>query len=275
LKAYYEDETTTIYLADNREALPLLPSESVDMVFTSPPYNKRTGNNFRVGHGGSSWKRAALAEGYESYDDAMPYEKYVLWQKSFLSEYWRVIGDSGAIYYNHKPRVQYGKLQTPLDLNPGLPVRQIVIWDRGGGYNYGEGFYMPACEWVVIFAKDGFALRDKSASAVGDVWRIAPETNTPHPAPFPLELPKRALETTTAEVILDPFMGSGTVGVACAIQGRKFIGIELSREYCDYAIARIKRAKGIPTDLPALNRCETENLPLFSAPLLNTQEAVA
>jgi site-specific DNA-methyltransferase (adenine-specific) len=91
--------------------------------------------------------------------------------------------------------------------------------------------------------------------------------NNDHPAPFPLELPKRALETTTADVILDPFMGSGTTGVACAILGRKFIGIELEEKYCEQAVKRIRRAK--------LDADEMLQFDASQPPLFNTEENAA
>ena len=71
---------------------------------------------------------------------------------------------------------------------------------------------------------------------------MAFETNTPHPAPFPVALPAKALEATNCENILDPFMGSGTTGVACAKLGRKFIGIEIDEGYFDIACKRIEDA---------------------------------
>lgn len=262
---YFQDETTTIYLADNREALPLLPAGSVDMVFTSPPYNLgvSSGGGIKGAGGKGLWTgRPALAHGYGKHADAMPFDEYVAWQKDTLRECWRLITPSGAVYYNHKPRVQNGVLQTPLDLNPGLPVRQIVIWNRANGMNFSDSYYLPVHEWVVIFAKPDFRLV-RGGSSSKDVWEIPPDADNPHPAPFPLELPKRAIETTTAETILDPFMGSGTVGVACAILGRKFIGIELEEKYCDLAVARIKRAKGIACDIPRLGGRQIET-PLFA-----------
>lgn len=282
MKPYYEDEGTTIYLADNREALPELPASSVDMVFTSPPYNLGNSSGgglhaYRVGHyrvnaslgsrGGSGrWKNAALANGYGAYGDSLPHDEYVAWQRSFLTECWRLLPATGAIYYNHKPRVFNGVTVTPLDYNPGLPLRQIVIWARAGGINCNPTYHMPTCEWLLILAKPDFRLKSKAAAGVGDVWRITQETDNDHPAPFPVELPKRALETTTAEVILDPFMGSGTTGVACAILGRKFVGIELEEKYCELAVARIKRAKGIACDVPRLGTT------VIDTPLFNTRE---
>lgn len=150
-----------------------------------------------------------------------------------------MLRDDGAIYYNHKPRVQNGVLQTPLDLNPGLPVRQIVIWDRRSGFNFNQSFYLPTHEWVVIFAKPGFRLRSKGASGLKDVWSVPHERENEHPAPFPVDLAQKAIETTSARVILDPFMGSGSTGVAALQSGREFIGIELDPGYCEKARARM------------------------------------
>jgi site-specific DNA-methyltransferase (adenine-specific) len=249
---YYQDEAVCIYHADCREVLPTLPSGSIDLVVTSPPYNLgvTTGGGFPIGHyavdapmakrgGQGKWPGAALANGYEDYDDAMPPAEYEMWQRETLSALWRLLNEHGAIYYNHKPRVQGGLLWTPLALNPGLPVRQIVIWARAGGINFSPVFYVPTHEWIVVFARPEFRLRSKGASGAGDVWSIPQESNTKHPAPFPERLPLTAIETTGAKLILDPFMGSGTTLVAAKRLGRKAIGIERERKYCDLAIERL------------------------------------
>jgi site-specific DNA-methyltransferase (adenine-specific) len=77
-----------------------------------------------------------------------------------------------------------------------------------------------------------------------DLWCINPETSIDHPAPFPLEIPKRALTLWTfpGDTVLDPFCGSGTTGVACVQTGRNFIGIEVFEEYCAIARKRITEA---------------------------------
>lgn len=226
---------------DCMNAMANMQSGSIDMVFTSPPYNlnNSSGGGLKSARGIGKWGSAKLMDGYESHHDAMPYEDYVTWQKAVLTEMWRLLKDDGAIYYNHKPRVQNGLLQTPLDLNPGLPLRQIVIWERNGGINFSPSFYLPTHEWIVIFAKLKFRLKSKGASGIKDVWKVPQERNNPHPAPFPVQLPYMAIESTNAQVILDPFMGSGTTGVACKQLGRDFIGIEKSKEYFDMAQARI------------------------------------
>jgi site-specific DNA-methyltransferase (adenine-specific) len=227
---------------DCMDVLPTMASGSIDMIFTSPPYNLRRGVGVNFPKNGIWRRRPPLADGYASHSDDLPYAAYVEWQKAFLRECWRLIPDDGAIFYNHKPRVQAGVLQTPLDLNPDLPIRQIVIWRRHGGICFSKSFYLPSHEWIVIFAKPKFRLTDHAAACVSDVWEIAAERNNPHPAPFPVDLPRRAIASTNAKVVLDPFMGSNATGVAALAEGRQFIGIEKDAGYFDMAKARLVAA---------------------------------
>jgi site-specific DNA-methyltransferase (adenine-specific) len=245
-------ENAVLYLGDCREILPTLPL--VDAVITSPPYNlgNTTGGGFSRGHydptkgmhvpGAShKWNGGELRDGYGVHDDAMPHADYVEWQREVLRLCWRRLTPAGAIFYNHKPRVLGGEVVTPLAYNPDLPVRQIIIWARSGGINFSPTFYLPTHEWIVILAKPEFRLRDKAASGVGDIWRFHQnDGSNPHPAPFPVQLPAMILETTTAQSVCDPFMGSGTTGVACAQSGRSFVGIEIEPRYFDMACRRIE-----------------------------------
>ena len=250
-----------IVTGDCLEVLPTLPDGCVDVTITSPPYNlgNTSGGGFpRLGHydseaglmargGHGKWRAASKAggigHGYATHGDCLPHGEYVAWQKECLFAIWRVVADNGAVFYNHKPRVLNGLLVTPLEYNPGLPVRQIVIWARAGGINFSPAFYVPTHEWVVIFAQQQFRLKSKGASGVGDVWRIAQEENKDHPAPFPVDLPLKILETVKAEVVLDPFAGIASTGVACLQTGRRFIGVELSPEYADLARRRLEAAE--------------------------------
>ena len=241
----YKDDNLWLMQGDCLERMKEIPDGSVDMIFTSPPYNMGTtsGGGFPKGGAKGKWSGGELAEGYRTYHDAMPHSEYVEWQRSILLECWRVLADDGASYYNHKPRVQNGVLQMPLELNPGLPLRQIVIWERSGGINFSPSFYLPTHEWIMVIAKPKFRLRDKAASGAKDIWKVPQERGNPHPAPFPVALPTIALETTKAQVVLDPFMGSGTTGVACVNTGRKFIGIEMDEGYFNVAKERILNMK--------------------------------
>lgn len=245
---YPDDFRNRIVCGDAVETMKLLPDASVDLVVTSPPYNLKnsTGGGFRT-NGTGKWANAALKHGYLSHDDNMAHDAYVAWQRTCLTQMMRVLRDDGAIFYNHKWRVQGGVLQDRQDIVAGFPVRQIIIWRRKGGINFNTGYFLPTYEVVYLIAKKRFKLSPK-ANAHGDVWEFQQELNNEHPAPFPIELPLRCIGATDAQIVLDPFMGSGTTALAAARLGRQYIGIELSPEYC--ARAR-ERVNGIGGEIPA------------------------
>jgi site-specific DNA-methyltransferase (adenine-specific) len=231
---YYSDDLVTLYHGDCEDVLPGL--SGVGLVLTSPPYNLNGDGN---SSGGTYFRN--LSDGYVEHSDDMPHEEYVAWQHEVVRLCWDTLSDDGAIYYNHKPRVGGDRVRLPLELIPDdLPVRQIVVWDRGSGFNRQFTYYVPAHEWILLVAKPGFRTTTKS---VDDVWRIPFETGGDHPAPFPLSLARRAVETTSASVVLDPFSGSGTTLRAAKDAGRKAIGIEKSEAYCEIAARRL--AQGV------------------------------
>jgi len=228
-----------ILLGDAVGRMREIPDETVDLVVTSPPYNLKnsSGNGMKDGRGGK-WSGAALQAGYSNHDDNMPHDEYVEWQRECLTEMMRVLKPGGAIFYNHKWRVQRGLLQDRSDIVEGFPVRQIIIWRRKGGINFNAGYFLPTFEVIYIIAKTDFSLAPK-ANALGDVWEIPQERNNTHPAPFPLQLAERIISSTHAQVILDPFMGSGTTAVAAKNLGRNYVGVELSESYLSMAEDRI------------------------------------
>lgn len=236
----------TIICGDSLEIMKTIPDASCDLIITSPPYNLKnsTGNGMKDGRGGK-WKNAALVKGYQNYDDNMPHEKYVAWQRQCLEEMMRIIPNNGAIFYNHKWRVQNGLLQDRQDIVSGFPVRQIIIWKRKGGINFNSGYFLPTYEVIYMIAKPGFKLA-KGANAFGDVWEFTQEMNNSHPAPFPVALINRIISSTNAEIILDPFMGSGTTAIAAIKNNRNYLGIDISQEYVDYANRRIQKELSQP-----------------------------
>jgi site-specific DNA-methyltransferase (adenine-specific) len=216
-----------------------LPNECVDVVITSPPYNLRnsTGNGMRDGRGGK-WENAQLMDGYATHEDNMPHDDYVAWQRACLSEMYRLLKPTGAIFYNHKWRVQAGLLQDRSDIVSGFPVRQVIIWRRKGGINFNAGYFLPTYEVIYLIPKPRFRLAPK-ANAYGDVWDIPQERDNSHPAPFPVDLAERCIASTGGDIVLDPFVGSGSTAIAALRQGRRFIGIDLSPAYCELARQRI------------------------------------
>lgn len=232
-------EFNKIIKGDCVEIMQQIPSESIDLVVTSPPYNLKnsTGNGMKDGRGGK-WKNAELVNGYSHHNDCMPHDEYVNWQRNCLSEMLRIISSDGAIFYNHKWRVQSGLLQDRQDIITGFPVRQIIIWRRKGGINFNAGYFLPTYEVIYLIAKPKFKLAPK-ANALGDVWEFKQEMKNPHPAPFPVALIDQIISSTNAKSVLDPFMGSGTTAIAALLNNIDFLGIELSPEYVKMAEKRI------------------------------------
>lgn len=238
-----EDYINRIICGDSLTVMQQMPDCCLDLVVTSPPYNLKnsTGNGMKDGRGGK-WAGAALVNGYSHYNDNIPHDEYADWQYNCLKEMFRLIKNDGAIFYNHKWRVQDGLLQDRQDIIKDLPVRQIIIWRRKGGINFNPGYFLPTYEVIYLIPKPDFKLAPK-ANAYGDVWEFTQEMNNPHPAPFPVDLINRIVSSTTSQIILDPFSGSGTTAIVAMGLKRKYIGIELSPDYCKMSEDRIERNK--------------------------------
>lgn len=249
---YPDDFTDKIICGDSVSIMQQMPDECIDLVVTSPPYNLKnsTGNGMKDGRGGK-WANAALIRGYKTYDDNMPYDKYITWQRNCLTEMLRLIKPNGAIFYNHKWRVQAGLIQDRREIIDGFPVRQIIIWRRKGGINFNAGYFLPTYEVIYLICKPDFKLV-KGANSYGDIWEFMQEQKNEHPAPFPVALVERIISSTKAETVLDPFMGSGTTAVVAKELHRHYIGIEISSEYCRMAEARIKQSDKAP-EIPHLS----------------------
>ena len=234
-----------VHCGDCIKVMDKMPAGSIDLIVTSPPYNLRnsTGNGMKDGRSGK-WANAQLLNGYKSHGDDMPHEEYVEWQKNCLWAMMRVLSNDGAIFYNHKWRVQGGLLQDRHDIVGKFPVRQVIIWQRSGGINFNPGYFLPTYEVIYLICKPDFKLAPK-ANALGDVWKIPQDRNNPHPAPFPVELVQRCIQSTNARIILDPFIGSGTTAIAAESSGRNWIGIDITKDYCKMAKERIRSARGL------------------------------
>lgn len=247
-----------ILCGDSLQIMKRIPDESVDLIVTSPPYNLKnsTGNGMKDGRGGK-WKNARLVNGYAAHHDNMPHAEYVSWQRACLAEMYRVIKPTGAIFYNHKWRVQAGLLQDRQDIVSGLPVRQIIIWKRKGGINFNPGYFLPTYEVIYLIAKPQFRLAPK-ANRFGDVWEFMQDMDNPHPAPFPVDLVLRIISSTDAKIIFDPFVGSGTTAVVVKRLNRHYIGIDISHEYCEMSEKRL-------AEDPKWNNDKPEQLSLHQA----------
>ncbi len=235
VEPYYSDDHCTIYHGDCLEILPTL--SDVGLVLTSPPYNLREGGRDPSGGG---WQRLGTRkpeDGYASYSDDLPHDDYVSWQRSVLRFCWSALTPDGAIYYQHKPINRDGVCRLPFEqIPPEATLRQVVTWDRRAGFAQSFWYYTPRFEWVLVLAKQGFRI---NRLGVPDVWEIPPVADKQHPASYPIKLATLAIGTTDAELVLDPFMGSGTTLRAAKDLGRKAIGIEIEERYCEIAAKRL------------------------------------
>ena len=236
------DWLNRIHHGDCLDLLAQLPDECIDLVVTSPPYNLRSGGRCR------SWP------GYDGYGDDRPHDEYVAWQQECLREMYRVIKPTGAIFYNHAPRIQKGVQWRHEDILEPFDVRQTVIWHRAGGVNHNPQYLSPSYEYIYVMAKPDF--RVAADWTIGDVWKMGQEKKRwiPEVPAFPVQLPQNAIRATGAKIVLDCFMGSGTTAIAAVLEGADYIGIEQSARYCAVARERVASIPpaGEPVDPPAL-----------------------
>lgn len=232
-------ELNTILQGNCTEVLKTLPSESVDCIITSPPYNKHFANR-RCGKT-DIWKRANID--YGDFKDDLPEEEYQEQQKSLMREMVRVLKPNGSIFYNHKVRIVKHRAIIPTEWLSEFNIRQVLIWDRTCTPQLAPIRWFPTTEYIYWITKGQvqpkFYKRSKHQL---EIIRIPPKPMKEHPAPFPEELVETLMLNTTDEndIVLDPYMGSGTTAIVAKKNNRNYIGIELNPEYIKIAEKRIK-----------------------------------
>ena len=237
-------DTVTLWLGDCRDVLPMIGR--VDAVVTSPPYNTMPGIKQATGKNGMHTGNAWILSGATGYKDDMPEEEYQLW----LNEIILACADrcDGLVWMNHKVRYRDGTAIHPVRMI-SLPLYCEIIWDRGGSMALNCKRFAPSHEGLWAFGTPNYW--DDSNNTMMSVWRIASarrESGNDHPCPYPNELICPVIQSSVASegCVMDPFMGSGTTGVACVNLGRKFIGIEREPKYFDIARRRITEALSRP-----------------------------
>ena len=230
------------------EAMTELPDNSVHLMVTSPPYN--------VG---------------KMYDENLSLKEYRELLKRVFKETYRVLVPGGRACINiaNLGRKPYLPLHSYIieDMHDiGFLMRGELLWDKGSSASPSTawGTYLKANnpvlrdvhEYILVFCKDTFTRLNpnKRKSTISkeefleftkSVWKFSAEraSKVGHPAPFPVELPYRLIQLYTFEgdVVLDPFVGSGTACIAALKTKRKYIAYDLDKKYCDLAEQRIKQ----------------------------------
>ncbi len=238
----------SIICGDALYALRALPTESVHLIITSPPYN--------------------LDKPYSNHNDDLDYGEYLEWMGKVWAAAKSVLVRGGRICINigenKRQNITYPTfsafIQQLTDL--GMLYRGTVVWNKnsaakhcawGSWKSCSNPHIVPRHEYIIVFSKGQWKLDGRKEdcdltdtefiTATRSVWSFGTESRKRigHPAPFPEALPERLIKfySYRGNVVLDPFAGSGTVGVVARRLGRRFILIDNSRDYCELARTRL------------------------------------
>lgn len=242
-----------IFQGDALKILKKIPSSSVHLIVTSPPYN--------------------VGINYKNYNDRQQYQDYLMWVEKWLKECYRILITGGRIAINLPSSILQSShsRMSYLSLDYVLLMRKVGFLDREwiGWIKMPKGeipakstswgsWMSPSCpycrdamEYIIVMDKESHKRNDKKGrnditkeeflKFSSNCWYFPPESNRTHPAPFPLELPYRLIKfySWVNDIVLDPFVGSGTTCVAAKKLNRKYIGIDISKEYCEMAKNRL------------------------------------
>ena len=232
--------SATLYCGDCRDILPTLPSESIDMLWTDPPY----------GHGNHAgdWnarlnKHRGISDRPIANDGADEMRRVVDFMLQEAARVLRADCCCCCCCCGGGPRPTFAWVANRMD-GDGLQFFHSVIWDK---VNPGLGWrYRREHEMVMVAHRSGGKLSwSGEVKAIPNVLKVSKPRDGIHPNVKPVELVETFVRAhaSPGQIVLDPFMGSGTTGVACANLSRSFVGIELEREYFDIACRRIEAAQ--------------------------------
>ena len=212
---------------DCLELMKELPSGSVDLVLTDPPYGMDFQSHFRK-------------EMYSKIGN----DKVLDWLESYVDECFRILKDNTAVYFFcswHNVDIFKQAIEKK------FKIKNILIWEKNNT-SMGDlkGSYAPKYE-MIIFAHKGRKLLNGFRYA--DVIKANRTGNKLHPTEKPVDLLELFIKNSSDEnaIVFDGFMGSGSTGVACVNTNRDFIGIELDENYFNIAKKRIEEAKECQT----------------------------
>ena len=238
------------FFTHSSEKMIELPDRSIHLMVTSPPYN--------VG---------------KEYDEDLTHSQYMRLIGNVMKETFRVLVDGGRALVNianlgRKPYIPLHAYVIEQASLAGFYMRGEIIWNKsaGAGTSTAWGSWMSPSnptlrdthEYILVFQKPPFGrkpLEGREATInkedflefTKSVWEFPPQSakQVGHPAPFPEELPRRAIElyTFSNEIILDPFMGTGSTALAAVKNNRHFVGYEVSKDYVELAKKRLKAYK--------------------------------
>lgn len=219
---------------DCLEVMKSLPDNSVDLVLTDPPY-KTTSRGSSGGTGGML-KSDDFKKGNVFKHNAITFDEW-------LPECYRVLKNDSHAYFmtNNKNLLPMLKAVE----SAGFNIFKTLIWAKNTAIT--NMYYMDSHEYI-IFCRKGKARKINNCGTKSVMFFDNPK-NKVHPTEKPVGLMTQLIENSTndSDVVLDPFMGGGSTGVACVNTNRKFIGIELDADYFEIAKDRIEVATSQPS----------------------------
>ncbi len=229
-KPYFERGGITIYHGDARDVLPTLEAGSVDLVLTDPPYQSLDvavtigSTTHLVSRDQFGGKRLAASDGVMWFTTLSDEDLAIVWIQCR-----RALASTGALYV-------FSDVKSGLAIFPALHPNNVIVWDKG---QLGMGFsWRRMHEWIAYCPARDHSLR---RADLGDIIRCPSATNKVHPTekPIPVFFPILLNSTDHDDLILDPFLGSGTTLVAAKMLGRRAIGIEIEERYAEIAARRL------------------------------------
>jgi site-specific DNA-methyltransferase (adenine-specific) len=221
---------------------------SIDLIVTSPPYN--------------------VDISYNSYDDKIPYDIYLEFTCKWMEKAYKLLKDDGRFCLNIPLDKNKGGQQSvyadiiTIAKKIGFKYHSTIVWNEqnisrrtawGSWLSATAPYVIAPVEMIAILykkrwkkisgSKKSDITKEEFIDWTNGVWTFMGESKTRvgHPAPFPVELPKRCIKlfTFVGDTVLDPFLGSGSTLIACVLTNRKGIGIEIDRNYWEIAKNRL------------------------------------
>jgi DNA modification methylase len=239
IEPYYETELGKLYHGDCLEIMWDMEDESIDFILTDPPYMNMNGGAKRY-QGGVAKEKIR----FDTTSIGDPWDANIDW----ISEAWRITNKGLMIFCTHHCIADFRNA-----LKERKPLTLLVWYKRNAGWILTNAPKYD-CEFIWVFSKNGgldwkklksslFDIPFLTAGCISTKERITKENGkVAHPTQKPIKLISELLEVG-GKKIFDPFLGSGTTAVACERLNRRWIGIEINKEYCDIAVERIKRER--------------------------------
>jgi len=246
-KLYFKEKNIWIY-NDDFLTTECIKENSIDLIVTSPPYN--------------------VDIRYKSYNDQIPYNVYLEFTQKWLERAYKFLKDDGRFCLNIPLDKNKGGQQSvysdivAIAKNIGFKYHSTIVWNEqnisrrtawGSWLSAAAPYVIAPVEMIVILYKKRWKKLSGSKKSdiskkefmefTNGVWTFMGESKKRigHPAPFPVELPRRCIKlfTFVGDVVLDPFLGSGSTLIASILTERKGIGVDIDKHYCELAKQRL------------------------------------